>query len=311
MSCHFILFYFISFEVNYANERFTKMYEASMGCEGRIFDVAALACSSLSRVDGLRLLRYLNAAHVAGYVGLSSTYTYANFFTAANKAKGLLTTSEVKRMESICMNKGGSCYRELISWAVVEVREAQKNSLIDDQMAYQYRELIMKLRGCIGTLYDYDDQPIQFFYVHFVCLLSIVYLPLFTLEVASSIGYTKDLELPLIFFYESVSATTVLFQAIFVLGLRTLADRLACPYGSDYEDLSVLHYVNFTWVMSRRMLDAELPYKTDLCEEEQLCEEATQSPNVQTYQETVEEEFEKGDDDDDDNDEWQMVHKEQ
>jgi len=282
-----------------------------MGCEGRIFDVAALACSSLSRVDGLRLLRYLNAAHVAGYVGLSDTYTYNNFFATSNKAKGLLTRSERKRMESINMNKGGSCYRELISWAIAEVREAQKNGLIDDQMAYQYRELIMKLRGCIGTLYDFDDQPIQFFYKHFVCLLSILYLPLFTLEVALSTGHTKDLELYNIFFYESVAATTVFFQAIFVIGLRILADRLAYPYGTDPQDLSVLHYVNFTWVMSRRMLDAELPYKTDLCEEEQLCEEATQSPNVQTYQETVEEEFEKGDDDDDDNDEWQMVHKEE
>jgi len=254
-----------------------------MGCEGRIFDVAALACSSLSRVDGLRLLRYLNAAHVAGYVGLSDTYTYNNFFATSNKAKGLLTRSERKRMESINMNKGGSCYRELISWAIAEVREAQKNGLIDDQMAYQYRELIMKLRGCIGTLYDFDDQPIQFFYKHFVCLLSFLYLPLFTLEVALSTGHTKDLELYNIFFYESVAATTVFFQAIFVIGLRILADRLAYPYGTDPQDLSVLHYVNFTWVMSRRMLDAELPYKTDLCEEEQLCEEATQSPNVQTY----------------------------
>jgi len=274
------LTFFLIFYANYANDRFAKMYEASMGCEGRIFDVAALACSSLSRVDGLRLLRYLNAAHVAGYVGLSDTYKYNNFFTTSNKAKGLLTRSERKRMESINMNKGGSCYRELISWAIAEVGEAQKNGLIDDQMAYQYRELIMKLRGCIGTLYDFDDQPIQFFYKHFVCLLSILYLPLFTLEVALSTGYTKDLELYNIFFYESVAATTVFFQAIFVIGLRILADRLAYPYGSDYEDLSVLHYVNFTWVMSRRMLDAELPNKTDLYEEEQLCEEATQSPNV-------------------------------
>mmetsp|Transcript_17030 Transcript_17030/g.17077 ORF Transcript_17030/g.17077 Transcript_17030/m.17077 type:complete len:205 (-) Transcript_17030:25-639(-) len=186
-------------------------------------------------------------------------------------------------MESINMNKGGSCYRELISWAIAEVGEAQKNGLIDVQMACQYRELIMKLRGCIGTLYDFDDQPIQFFYKHFVCLLSILYLPLFTLEVALSTGYTKHLELHLIILYEFVSVTTVFFQAIFVIGLRILADCLAYPYGTDSQDLSVLHYVNFTWVMSRRMLDAELPSKTDLCKEEQLCEEATQSPNVQTY----------------------------
>jgi len=271
------LTFFLIFYANYANDRVAKMYEASMGCEGSIFSVAALARSTIPRVNGLRLLRYLNAAHIAGYVGYASTYTYDNFFINANKAKGLLTTSEVNRMENICMDKGGSCYRELISWAIAEVTKAQQNGLVDDLTAHQYRELIMRLRGCIGTLYDYHDQPINFFYVHFVCLLSFLYLPLFTVETALSTGYTKNLEIYEIFLYEFISITTVFLQAIFVIGLRIMADRLSQPYGSDYEDLSVLHYVDFTWVMSRRMMEAEMPRETNLYEEEQMCAEASQS----------------------------------
>ena len=252
-----------------------------MSCQGCIANIAALSRSALPKAEGLRLLRYLNAAHVAGYVGLSGTYTYDNFFTKINKAQRLLTTSELKRMETICMDKGASCHCELISWSIAEVNKAIDNGRLEARNFGRYIGVIIEMKGFIATLYNMHDQPIQFFYIHFVSLLSILYLPLFTLEVALSTGYTKHLKLHEIFLYEFVAITTVFFQAIFVIGLRTMAGRLAEPYGSDYEDLSVLTYVIDTWVMSRKMLDAELPHETDLYVEEQMCEEATQLPNDQ------------------------------
>ena len=74
-----------------------------------------------------------------------------------------------------------------------------------------------------------------------------------------------------------VHGLIVFLQAVYVIGLRLMADRLAEPYGSDLEDLSVMYYVNFTWTMSRRILEAELPEEPDLEFEEELINEAEQS----------------------------------
>ena len=50
-----------SFYVNTSYKRFDTLYQTSMGCEGRIFDAAALAKANLPRANALRLIRYMNA----------------------------------------------------------------------------------------------------------------------------------------------------------------------------------------------------------------------------------------------------------
>ena len=55
----------------------------------------------------------------------------------------------------------------------------------------------------------------------------------------------------------------VLVQSIFVVGLRLLGQRLLDPYGSDLEDLSVLHYIEEAWTTSRRVLSTEFPAALD------------------------------------------------
>lgn len=169
------------------------------------------------------------------------------------------------------MNAGGSAYRELTTWCTAEVTTAVKEGLIDNRLATQFRELILKLRGKLGALYDYDDQPISFYYVHFICLLSAIYLPLFSLQVALDAG-TGD---AVYWLQDVLSGLTVLLQGVLFIGLRVLASKLSDPYGDDVEDLSVMHYVNFTWRMSMRMLEAELPEPLDPEEEEELCKQQT------------------------------------
>lgn len=73
-----------------------------------------------------------------------------------------------------------------------------------------------------------------------------------------------------------VNGLIVFLQAVYVIGLRLMADRLAEPYGSDLEDLSVLYYINYAWTMSRRILEAELPGEPVLEEEEALANDAEQ-----------------------------------
>ena len=53
---------------------------------------------------------------------------------------------------------------------------------------------------------------------------------------------------------ELVGGIVCIFCCIYVLGVRDLARVLQDPFGDDLQDLSVLHYVNDTILMSRRIL---------------------------------------------------------
>ena len=52
----------------------------------------------------------MNATHIAGYVGLSDTYTIWNFFIHMNESLQLLTEVEYECIKQIDMNAGGSSY---------------------------------------------------------------------------------------------------------------------------------------------------------------------------------------------------------
>eukprot|EP01043_Picozoa_sp_COSAG02_P080658 COSAG02_NODE_19287_length_890_cov_1.536030_2_plen_84_part_01 len=43
---------------------------------------------------------------------------------------------------------------------------------------------IAQLRGAMGALYDFMDQPVPFFYVHLLYLTQAIYLPLLAYAVA-------------------------------------------------------------------------------------------------------------------------------
>ena len=65
------LTFFLVFHAHDAVMSFSTLYQASMDCEERIYDIATIAAAYLPRERAMRLVRYMNAAHIAGYVGLS------------------------------------------------------------------------------------------------------------------------------------------------------------------------------------------------------------------------------------------------
>jgi predicted membrane chloride channel (bestrophin family) len=180
--------------------------------------------------------------HVAGYIGVSDTYQFDNFFVPINQAHRLLTQREIERMKTIDMDDAyGSAYQELIVWALSEVEKAHHSEIIGDHpLGFHLRTTVLSLRDKLATLYNYQDQPVPFFYVHFVCLVSAFYLPLFAVKTAITTGIGSTVH-PVT---ELVSGLMVLLQVVYVIGLRRLANNLANPYGSDDQDLSVLHYVS-------------------------------------------------------------------
>eukprot|EP01034_Spumella_vulgaris_P043644 gene43644-54217_t len=130
--------------------------------EGRIFNVALLARTNLPTVDAWRLLRYLNAAHLLGYVGLSEVYNDENFFDPMNDQLQLLTALETARVKEIGIDTGGSAYREVIGWCLEIITDHFNSGLLDAGTKNAMISEVLTLRGAIGGLYDYDDQPIPF-----------------------------------------------------------------------------------------------------------------------------------------------------
>jgi predicted membrane chloride channel (bestrophin family) len=238
-----------------------------MACKGRIFDVATVAVTTLPKERATRLVRYMNAAHAAGYVGLSDTYEYHSFFKQINESLKLLTDNELARMHAIDLDAGGSCHRELIVWCMNEIRSAQEaGELKDSELINTLRHEVMKLRAAMGKLFDAKDLPIPFFYVHFICFLTAMYMPLFALTAAMKAGTGKEVHM----MADVIIGLVVFLQAVFVNGLRILGQKMSDPYGDDLEDLSVIFFVDFTWTHSNRILSSNFPGPISADEENEL-----------------------------------------
>jgi hypothetical protein len=148
---------------------------------------------------------------------------------------------------------------------------------LSDMRADELVRHVLRLRGALGSLYDYKDQPVPFFYVHLLYLISFVYLPLFAFDNALEFGHTSapcgqtgsgvihsDAELNFDppcdemvrqWLWASCTSTIVIvLQNIIVIGLTRICEMLADPYGNDVADLPVKHYVSFALTASKKIL---------------------------------------------------------
>ncbi|CAB9513310.1 expressed unknown protein [Seminavis robusta] len=257
--------FFLVFWVNQSHDRFFGLYDSSMGIKGSIFNCATLGAASLPPEKVARLVRYMNCAHAAAYVGLSDVYTTGNYFNYADQEMSLLTQPERARLDHIDLDHGGSCSRELVAWCMNEIHTAERQGLINQILAKDFRDQIIKLQGHIGELFNAKDLPIPFFYVHFICLLTTLYLPLFAVTAAIQAG-TGDTG----WINGLIRGLVVVLQSVFVIGLRVLGQKMSDPYGDDLIDLSVMYYVHFTWQMSNRILNSHLPEEADPFVEDKL-----------------------------------------
>ena len=242
----FLSFFLVLF-VNQTNGRFLEMYGFSKACSGRIQDVAGLARTQLPHEVGDKLVRHFNAAQIAGYVGLNgigqgSPYSKTHFFDVYNEEHDLLTPVEMKLIEHHDMDHSGLCMKELCTWCQEDVADARKAGYLDSYQEQFMHDRILAFRAAMDGMYDYTDQPPHFFYIHFLVLLSALYLPLFAIDTVYSAGWGNECYLGL----DVLNGLIVFLQCIFVVGLRSLGTKMIDPYGDDYEDLSVILYVEST-----------------------------------------------------------------
>ena len=225
----FLSFFLILF-VNQTNGRFLEMYGFSKACSGRIQDVAALAKTQLPIVLADRLVRHFNAAHIAGYVGLNaigmgSPYSKTYFFDHYNEEAKLLKPAEINELSRHDMNNSALCMKELVTWCQQDVTEARVTGHIDTYQEKFFHEKILDFRAAMDGMYDYTDQPPHFFYIHFLVLLSALYLPLFAIDTAYAAGWGEDKSIGL----DILQGLIVFLQCVFVVGLRSLATNMIDP----------------------------------------------------------------------------------
>ena len=255
----FLSFFLVLF-VNQTNARFFEMYKLSKKCAGQIQDVAGLVASSLPRDDALRLVRFMNAAHIAGYVGLSEVYTKGNLFDKFNGDYKLMSEKEYSRLKQFNLDAGSGALKELCTWCLSEVTKAHKAHHIDSIEAHQLHHHVLEFRAAMDGIYDHCDQPSHYFYIHFLCLLSALYLPIFALDNAYSCGWGDNVDLQI----EALSGLIVFLQAIFVVGLRVLGQKMIDPYGDDVEDLSVITYISTTIENCQIIMSAQTPEASEI-----------------------------------------------
>ena len=113
--------------------------------------------------------------------------------------------------------------------------------------AYSLEKQMLTLRGTLGTIYDYDYQPVPFAYWNMVSWLLVTYLPLN----AYALGWHYYSEWYFSWF-------GVVMTNFCLLGLCALAQQLSKPYGDDLFDFDVFHFLNFTCNASRKLLKPQI-----------------------------------------------------
>ena len=286
--------FFLIFYVNQSHHRYFEYHNESMKLMGRVNDVATLAKACLPTERARRIVRYMNAAHVVVYTGLSRTYDKGNFFDPLKTSHALLTEEETKRIveEINVENNGPKPAFELIAWAMMDVRDAQQEGHLDTNEAYQMRELVLQFRSTIAKIYVMATLPIPFFYVHFISILTATYLPLFAIVVAFQTGSSDDNgssgdNVP--WWQEVLSALVVVLQALFVIGLRILGQQLSDPYGDDLIDLQIARYIEMILNGSNQILQAKRVTPPSLATELKLKSQMTSIGKAYEYDDEEEE----------------------
>ena len=152
----------------------------------------------------------------------------------------------MKLVSHLDMDSGGDFMKSMCTWCQLQISNARKDRLIDTYQEQQFQDRILvsalklldalalpakdcpfliyikAFRAAMDGMYDYTDQPPHFFYIHFLILLSALYLPLFAVDTAYGAGWGDDMNIEI----DVLNGLIVLLQCIFVVGLRSLGTNM-------------------------------------------------------------------------------------
>jgi len=256
--------FIIVFFLGYCYNRHYSQYFAAMKCCGSLIESCALARASMrpgyeSRRAVHQIYRFLNLAHVCGYVGLTPVYNHENFLDSFIAEHGLLgegaaDPTERQLVEECGPAKGAYTYIRFINFALLELGSAVESKLITDVLSVEISRTILGLREGLATMYQYHAQVLPYMYVHLVSLMTTVFIAVFAVEKAllfsPDADYTYGLVLPFL-------AWTIMCCSC--VGLIEVGQTLANPFGSELEDFAVYSFVNSATKNAFTCIDGEVP----------------------------------------------------
>jgi len=242
------LVFFLVFYANQCWNRYSTAYKISCDCRGRINDATVMCAAYLPKGPAVQIVRYMNAAHILGFVGLKQSDSYnSNFFRSMALMHNLLTPEESVAILNTNVETG-SAYRLCILWAC-QVINANKDNMPGGILTALNNQCV-GLRHGIGSLVDMEFQPVPYAYWNIISWLLIFYCPL--------IGFCIALTCAEAYWY--IGFCGLLFLNLCFCGLTELAGMLAEPFGSDVNDFAVYHFVDRQLDVSREMFLRVMDY---------------------------------------------------
>jgi len=240
--------FLLTFYLNNVITRYFAFYNACMGILGTIWEITWLTRCVLSEDVAIQIVKYVNIAQILGYIELEpNTFTFGNMLEPLNDKYEYIGEVDMAKLRFLRVDGTGAYHREVINWAVDLVQNEVKTNNLSDYRAVQLFEKLFNLRSAIGTLFVMRDVPMPFVYVHFLYLLSAIYMPLFAVLVANNFPYALNAET------EIVGAVCVLLNCAFIIGLRDICYRLALPFGLRDEAFQVISYIQWATEDSLRL----------------------------------------------------------
>lgn len=248
-----LVFYF-----GYCYNRFWQQHELCMVAKNSISAVCSLVrASHMSDEEVHNIWRWLNLAHLAGYVGLSPIYTRVNFLEGVAKEHSLIgrKSIEFSRLNDMdTEGTGPATYGEFLIWALRGIEYASSQGTISFASAQNCQAAILSMRAGMTGLFDLQFQVIPFCYVHLVALLTNGYLVVMAIAkgrlFTPDAGYARGLGLP---------ALALFFLTISCLSLVEIGGRMQNPLGADDEDLPVHTICNNACKVSKLLVEARPP----------------------------------------------------
>jgi hypothetical protein len=99
-------------------------------------------------------------------------------------------------------------------------------------------------------MYDHYDQPILFIYIHFIVILTAIYLPLAAVYISHEVAQSETAH----WFNDAIGLLALLLQCTFVIGTRYIAQVMRVPFAGELESLPVLSFVVGCCDMSLRLM---------------------------------------------------------
>lgn len=241
-----------------ADNRFWQQHELCMTAKNAISAVCSLVrASHMSDEEVHNIWRWLNLAHLSGYVGLSPIYTRVNFLEGVAKEHNLIgrKSIEFNRLNEMdTEGTGPATYGEFMVWALRGIEYASSQGTISFASAQNCQGQILSMRAGMTGLFDLQFQVIPFCYVHLVAFLTNAYLVVMAIAkgrlFAPDADYARGLGLP---------ALAMSFLTISCLSLVEIGGRMQNPLGADDEDLPVHTICNKACEVSKLIVMARPP----------------------------------------------------